>query len=159
MVIWSDWLICLVELTVPFEAGNAEAPGRKRAKYKELLGTCAASQRTAHLITIEMGSRGFINAPRLDELYRHLTPLKKWSAEKQQRERERERERGERESRSRLRLSLFVRRVQKPFGKRHSTWLRRSSLKTIIILTIPLDTSYKLLHYIHIQLYSFAVHY
>ena len=77
MVIWSDRSICLVELTIPFEAGMAEAAERKRAKYEELLGACAASQRTANLITIEVGSRGFINAPSLDELYRHLTPSRK----------------------------------------------------------------------------------
>ena len=40
----------MVELTVPFEVGMAEAT--KRAIYKQLLGACAASYRTAHIITI-----------------------------------------------------------------------------------------------------------
>ena len=77
MVIWSDQSICLVELTIPFEAGMATAAERKRTRYVDLLAMCAASRCTAHLITIEVGSRGFSSVPSFDELYCYLTTPRK----------------------------------------------------------------------------------
>ena len=77
LVIWSDSSICLVELTIPFEAGMDAAAERKRAKYEDLLAMCTTNQRTASLTTIEVGSRGFINTASFDNLYSHLTPSRK----------------------------------------------------------------------------------
>ena len=72
-----------MELTIPFEAGMAEAVERKRAKYEELLGACAPSQRTAHLI-IEVGSRSFINTPSLGWALSPPDTIKKTGAQRTQ---------------------------------------------------------------------------
>ena len=74
LVIWSDSSICLVELTIPFEAGMVTAAERKQVKYEDLLAMCATSHRRACLATIEVG---FINPASLDKLYGHLTPSTK----------------------------------------------------------------------------------
>ena len=80
MVIWNDQLtsIYLIELTIPFETGIEDAAERKRQKYADLLAKCSAGKRVAKLITIEVGSRGFINTESFDDLYKHLKkPSKK----------------------------------------------------------------------------------
>ena len=76
MVIWNDHTIHLIELTVPFETGMDAAADRKRAKYADLLASCTATCHTAHLTTVEVGSRGFINATSFDRLYRLLSHSK-----------------------------------------------------------------------------------
>ena len=53
LVIWSESSICLVELTIPFEAGMDAAAERKQAKYEDLLAMCATSHSRACLTTIE----------------------------------------------------------------------------------------------------------
>ena len=66
LVIWSQNTIVLIELTVAFEEGIEAAAIRKRDKYADLLARCASAKQQAHLTTIEVGSRGFINAPSFD---------------------------------------------------------------------------------------------
>ena len=75
IVIWSEQSIILVELTIPFEPGMDAAAERKQAKYADLLARCRTT-RHAHLITIEVGSRGFINATCFDKLYSQLSNSK-----------------------------------------------------------------------------------
>ena len=72
MVIWSEDSIVLVELTIPFEEGMEAATERKRSKYADLLARCSSTRRAAHLTTIEVGSRGFINASSFDDFYSRL---------------------------------------------------------------------------------------
>ena len=64
MDIWSQSSIHLVELTIPFEMTIKDAARRKRSRYHDLLVKC-----TANLITIEVGSRGFLH---LSSLQRDL---------------------------------------------------------------------------------------
>ncbi len=71
IVIWSDQSIILVELTIPFEPGMDAAAERKQAKYADLLARCRTICHS-HFITIEVGSRGFINATSFDKLYSQL---------------------------------------------------------------------------------------
>ena len=72
MVIWSEDSIVLVELTIPFEEGMEAATERKRSKYADLLARCSSTRCAAHLTTIEVGSRGFINASSFDDFYSRL---------------------------------------------------------------------------------------
>ena len=71
IVIWSDQSIILVELTIPFQPGMDAAAERKQAKYADLLARCRTICHS-HFITIEVGSRGFINATSFDKLYSQL---------------------------------------------------------------------------------------
>ena len=63
LVVWNDSqrVLVLAELTVCFETNFEDASQRKRNKYQDLLETCQASGYTTHLITLEVGSRGFVN--------------------------------------------------------------------------------------------------
>jgi hypothetical protein len=70
IVIWSNSSIQLVELIIPFETGMEEAASRKRSKYTELVGRCTRNGFAATLITVEVGSRGFIHAPSFNQLYK-----------------------------------------------------------------------------------------
>ena len=51
----------LVELTVCFETNFEEARARKEAKYSELVDEVEQNGYTVDMITIEVGSRGFVN--------------------------------------------------------------------------------------------------
>ena len=77
LVIWSQDTITLIELTICFEEGMDTAAERKRTKYADLLARCASTKPFAHLTTIEVGSRGFINSSSFDAFYRHLAKPKK----------------------------------------------------------------------------------
>ena len=55
LVIWSENSICLIELTIPFEAWMDAAVERKQAKYEDLVALCATNQRTACLTTVRLG--------------------------------------------------------------------------------------------------------
>ena len=74
MVIWSrdQASIHLVELTVPFETTMEEARMRKRERYSELLQECSRTAKRAELITIEVGSRGFLNLESFQAFYKAL---------------------------------------------------------------------------------------
>ena len=73
MVIWCKDSITLIELTIPFEEGTDAAATRKKERYRELLAQCSTTRRTAQLTTIEVGSRGFLNATSFDAFYKHLS--------------------------------------------------------------------------------------
>ena len=75
IVIWSDQSIILLELTIPIEPGMDAAAIRNHAKYADLLARCHTICHS-HLITIEVGSRGFINATSFDKLYSQLSNSK-----------------------------------------------------------------------------------
>ena len=60
--------IHLVELTVPLETTMEDAVTRKRARYSELLQECSRTAKVAKLITIEVGSRGFLNLESFQDL-------------------------------------------------------------------------------------------
>ena len=72
MVVWSDQSITLIELTIPFESGMEAAALRKKEKYSDLLARCAASNCDSQLVTLEIGSRGFLNVTSFDHFYRFL---------------------------------------------------------------------------------------
>ena len=60
MVIWGTSAIYLVELTVPFETNIADAAERKVHQYQDLAAACACTRHTS-IITLEVGSRGFLS--------------------------------------------------------------------------------------------------
>ena len=74
LVIWKkdQASIHLAELTVPFETTMKDAVTRKRARYSELLQDCSRTAKVAKLITIEVGSRGFLNLKSFRDLYKVL---------------------------------------------------------------------------------------
>ena len=63
LVVWSDSqrVLVLAELTVCFETNFVDASRRKSDKYRDLMETCTASGYTTQTITLEVGSRGFVN--------------------------------------------------------------------------------------------------
>ena len=71
IVIWSPSTIHLVELTVPFETNMSHAAERKNQKYEGLRVACSASRHTT-IITLEVGSRGFIEMEGFQQLYKLL---------------------------------------------------------------------------------------
>ena len=62
IVWWDDRRkhIVIAELTIPFETSFTEAADRKRAKYEDLQKEARQAGYKATLITLEVGSRGFI---------------------------------------------------------------------------------------------------
>ena len=60
----------MIELTVPFESGLEEAMKRKEAKYMDLVETWRSAGGDPSLITLEVGSRGFIHKPGFEKLKR-----------------------------------------------------------------------------------------
>ena len=73
MVIWSTSTIHLVELTVPFETNITDAAERKVHwyRYRDLDKACASSHHTT-IITLEVGSRGFLSTKGFKQLYKLL---------------------------------------------------------------------------------------
>ena len=69
IVMWSMSAIYLVELTVPFETNMAGAAERKIHRYRELSNACEQSHSTS-IITLEVGSRGFLSTGGFQQLYR-----------------------------------------------------------------------------------------
>ena len=63
IIMWSDsqQFVVLAELTVCFETNFEDASQRKRSKYQDLLESCTANGYQTDLITLEVGSRGFLN--------------------------------------------------------------------------------------------------
>ena len=74
LVVWSDTqrAMVLAELTICFETNFVDASQRKTAKYQDLLETCTANGYTTNLVTVEVGSRGFINMSGFQRLFRHF---------------------------------------------------------------------------------------
>ena len=69
IVMWSTSAIYLVELTVPYETNIAGAAERKIHRYRELSNVCRQSHNTS-IITLEVGSRGFLSTAGFQQLYR-----------------------------------------------------------------------------------------
>ena len=78
----------LVELTVCFETNFQEAQARKEEKYRELEDKVEQNGYAVDMITVEVGSRGFVNF----DSFRNLQDGVKKKKKKKKRERERDRE-------------------------------------------------------------------
>ena len=84
IVMWDSSKIHLVQLTFPFESGLEDASQHKATKYTGLVASCRDNGYTTTLTTIQVGSRGFLHRPSLDNLYKlvkaplnHKTALEK----------------------------------------------------------------------------------
>ena len=79
LVIWNDTSksIIITELTIAFETAFEHAHERKRFKYSNLERRCQRNGFNAKLITVEVGSRGFINTASFDSLYNVVRVNKK----------------------------------------------------------------------------------
>ena len=80
ITVWDEMTITLIELTVPFEVCTESAIQRKRQRYHGLLEGCRENGYTANLLTIEVGSRGFLHCNSFDILYR-LVPSRRHEQE------------------------------------------------------------------------------
>ena len=80
ITVWDQTRITLIELTVPFETCTDSAIQRKTHRYRDLLSECKANGYTADLLTIEVGSRGFLHCSSFDSLYR-LVPARRQDQE------------------------------------------------------------------------------
>jgi len=69
IVLWTTNAIHLVELTIPFETAIDEAVARKQTRYASLKEACTANGYTATIVTIEIGSRGFLHRTGFQQLY------------------------------------------------------------------------------------------
>ena len=78
IVVWSDkqCTVVLAELTICYETNFVNAQQRKSAKYHDLLESCSANYSTT-LITLEVGSRGFINISGFKVLLNHFLHKKR----------------------------------------------------------------------------------
>ena len=68
IVIWDSQVIHIIELTVPFETNAVDAAERKTLHYQDLRESCALRRRSS-IITLEVGSRGFLCAEGFQKLY------------------------------------------------------------------------------------------
>ena len=69
---WDERTITLIELTVPYEMCTESAIERKRHRYHGLLEDCRANGYIAKLLTVEVGSRGFLHCRSFDSLYKFV---------------------------------------------------------------------------------------
>ena len=76
IIVWDHECITLIELTVPFELCIESAVHRKRHRYSDLLDDCRAKGYSAMLLTLEVGSRGFLHCSSFDSLYK-LVPSRR----------------------------------------------------------------------------------
>ena len=58
-----------MELTIPFETGMVEAAERKQQKYSNLVACCRGNGFRTTLVTVEVGSRGFLHKQSLNNFY------------------------------------------------------------------------------------------
>lgn len=79
VIFWSEAqkLVVLIELTVCFDTLYASAHQRKKAKYTELLEYPKSIGYQCKLITIEIGSRGFIPSNTVQSIFSVLQTDKK----------------------------------------------------------------------------------
>ena len=68
IVIWDSQVIHIIELTVPFETNAVDAAERKTLHYQDLRESCALRRRSS-IITLEVGSRGFLCAEGFQKQY------------------------------------------------------------------------------------------
>ena len=80
------------------------AAERKRTRYADLLARCSTTHQ-AHLTTIEVGSRGFLNVASFEKLYSHL-----------------------RHTKQRERMELEAEIVRKVITESHDIWCKRNWL-------------------------------
>ena len=75
IVLWSQTLqlATLVELTVCYETNYVQAQTRKSDKYQDLVDAGEANGFTMEVITLEVGSRGFLNLQGFKALFQTLT--------------------------------------------------------------------------------------
>ena len=75
IVLWSQTLqsATLVELTVCYETNYVQAQTRKLDKYQDLVDAGEANGFTMEVITLEVGSRGFLNLQGFKALFQTLT--------------------------------------------------------------------------------------
>ena len=76
IVVWDRSAITIIELTVPFELSLDSTVARKTEHYSELLGACRDASYKANLLTLEIGSRGFIHTASFDALYQSFPATK-----------------------------------------------------------------------------------
>ena len=76
IVLWSSKAVYLMELSVPFETNMAAATARKALRYEDLRLACSRTHHTT-VITLEVGSRGYLGMEGLQELYQLLRPKAK----------------------------------------------------------------------------------
>jgi hypothetical protein len=69
IVVWDQATITIIELTVLFELCFNAAVQRKMDRYAERRSSCQEAGYKANILTIEVGSRGFINTPSFNALY------------------------------------------------------------------------------------------
>ena len=69
LVVWDQSAITIIEFTVPFEFCFDAAVARKTSRYLKLLASCREAGFCSKLITIEVGSRGFINTTSFDAFH------------------------------------------------------------------------------------------
>ena len=62
IVVWGQSSITIVELTVPYKLCIDAAVNRKTSNYSPLMRLCRQAGYSATLLTVEVGSRGFINS-------------------------------------------------------------------------------------------------
>jgi hypothetical protein len=73
IVIWNSQSIYLIELSVPFETNISNAAQRKVRRYEDLKDACSNTHLTT-IITLEVGSRGFLCTDGFNLLYKLLAP-------------------------------------------------------------------------------------
>ena len=75
IVLWSQTLqsATLVELTVYYETNYVQAQTRKSDKYQDLVDAGEANGFTMEVITLEVGSQGFLNLQGFKDLFQTLT--------------------------------------------------------------------------------------
>ena len=75
IVVWNDNIreVWVFELTVCFETGIDEAHNRKMVRYSDLMEMITAASWDGSLVTLEVGSPGFLSLPRFTTLKQQLT--------------------------------------------------------------------------------------
>lgn len=65
IVIWNNNIkeVWVIELTVCYETGMDEGHNRKMTRYSDLMEVISASPWDGCLVTLEVGSRGFLSLP------------------------------------------------------------------------------------------------
>ena len=79
IVVWSDSVreVWVIELTVCFETSYEAAHTRKVSRYADLMDQVADSRFNGQLVTLEVGSRGFVSFPGFTILQKKLLKCSK----------------------------------------------------------------------------------
>ena len=83
IVVWSDSAreVWVIELTVCFETSYEVAHTRKTSRYADLMEQITSSNFDGELVTLEVGSRGFLSLPSFTTLKQQLLECsqKQWT--------------------------------------------------------------------------------